>query len=309
MGNVTVIAGPTATGKSSVAVSLAKITDAEIVSADSVQVYRYMDIGSAKVSEEEMDGVVHWLIDEFDPDEEFSVSIFQERADECIKDILKRGKNVIIAGGSGLYVDSLVYDAYSFDTNASADEEFRKSLYRVAEEKGKDELFRMLEEVDPESALEIHPNNVKRVIRAIEYHHLTGKKKSAAKGEKRKFRYDDTFYFCLEDDRKLLYKRIDRRVDKMFEDGLVDEVKSLLNMGYTADLVSMKALGYKETIAYLDGSISLDEAKYIIKRDTRRFAKRQLTWYRRNEDARWINIQNFKDADQIAGYIKGIEDE
>lgn len=302
MGKIIVIAGPTASGKSDVAVSLAGLIGAEIISADSVQVYRKMDIGSAKIKKDEMKGVRHFMIDEFDPDEEFNVSVFLERASGYIKDILERGKNVIIAGGSGLYVDSLVYRSYSFDESASGDESFRREMEDTALLKGREYVHSLLRRVDPESAEEIHPNNLKRVIRALEYYRKTGRKKSDAKGN-REFRYEGTRYFCLYDDREKLYERIDRRVDRMFEEGLEDEVRSLLSQGYGESLVSMRALGYKETAAAVRGRISVEEAKYIIKRDTRRFAKRQLTWYRRNPDVRWIDIGKFDGPDSAARFI------
>ena len=306
MNTVTVITGPTASGKSSVAVRLAQMTGAEIVSADSVQVYRHMDIGSAKITEEEMGGIRHHMIDVFDPDEEFNVSVFASRAEECVRDILDRKKDVIIAGGSGLYVDALVYDSYSFDEKAERDEDYRRELEETAEKMGREHVHSMLEKVDPESASQIHPNNLKRVIRALEYYRLTGRKKSEQVPEKRDFRFDNTFYFCLTDERERLYERIDRRVDMMFEEGLEDEVRRLLEMGYDSSLVSMRALGYKETADFIEGRTDLEEAKYIIKRDTRHFAKRQLTWYRRNPDARWINVSDYSGAEEIAEYIRGI---
>ena len=223
MNKVIVIAGPTASGKSGLSIDLAKDIDAQIISADSVQVYKYMDIGSAKVTKEEMQGIKHYLVDEFYPDEKFKVSVFVERGIKYINEILRRGKDVIIVGGSGLYVDALIYDSYEFKKEDS-DNEYRKYLENLAKEKGKEYIYNMLLEVDEESAKEIHPNNLKRVIRALEIYKNTGKKKSELNVKKKKYRFDNTYYFCLNDDRQKLYDGIDLRVDKMVEDGLVDEV-------------------------------------------------------------------------------------
>ncbi|MCO8194299.1 tRNA (adenosine(37)-N6)-dimethylallyltransferase MiaA [Anaerofustis sp. NSJ-163] len=304
MNKVIVIAGPTASGKSGLSIDLAKDIGAEIISSDSVQVYKYMDIGSAKVTKEEMQGIRHYLVDEFYPDEKFNVSVFVEKGIEYINEILNKGKDVIIVGGSGLYVDALIYDSYEFKKEDS-DNEYRNYLENLANENGKEYIYNMLLEVDEESAKEIHPNNLKRVIRALEIYKNTGKKKSELNVKKKKYRFDNTYYFCLNDDRQKLYDGIDLRVDKMVEEGLIKEVKSLLDMGYDENLTSMRALGYKEIVSYLKNEISFEEAIYIIKRDTRHFAKRQLTWFRRNEDIIWIDKQEYKNNKEIIEFMRG----
>lgn len=308
MNKVVVIAGPTASGKSGLAVELAKKISGEIISADSVQVYKYMDIGSAKVTEEEMQGIKHYLVDEFYPNEDFNVSVFVDKGIEYINEILSKGKVPIIVGGSGLYVDALIYDSYDFEEENS-DKSYREYLENLAKEKGKQYVYDMLVEADKESADEIHPNNLKRVIRALEIYKKTGKKKSDRKERKKEYRFKDTYYFCLNDNREKLYEKIDKRVDEMISLGLVDEVKSLLDMGYDESLNSMRALGYKEIVSFLKGDISLEEAIYIIKRDTRHFAKRQLTWFRRNEDVIWLSKEDYKDTKDILTFMRGIINE
>lgn len=307
MGDVIVIAGPTASGKSGLSLDLAKRIDAQIVSADSVQVYKYMDIGSAKVTKDEMGDIKHYLIDEFEPDYDFNVSVFTEYALKYINEILKKGKTAIIVGGSGLYVDALVYDSYEFEKEEN-DYEYRNYLMKLAKEKGKEYIHSILLRVDEESAKEIHPNNLKRVIRALEIYKITGKKKSEREKKKKEFRFKNTYYFCLDEKREELYKRIDLRVDQMIEQGLVQEVKGLLDRGYDERFNSMRAIGYKEIAGYLKGEMSLEEAVYIIKRDTRHFAKRQLTWFRRNEDVIWIDKNKYNTNDKIIDYIRGFTD-
>ena len=308
MNKVVVIAGPTASGKSGLAVELAKKINGEIISADSVQVYKYMDIGSAKVTEEEMQGIKHYLVDEFYPNEDFNVSVFVDKGIEYINEILSKGKVPIIVGGSGLYVDALIYDSYDFEEENS-DKSYREYLENLAKENGKQYVYDMLVEADKESADEIHPNNLKRVIRALEIYKKTGKKKSERKERKKEYRFKDTYYFCLNDNREKLYEKIDKRVDEMISLGLVDEVKSLLHMGYDESLNSMRALGYKEIVSFLKGDISLEQAIYIIKRDTRHFAKRQLTWFRRNEDVIWLSKEDYKDTKDILTFMRGIINE
>lgn len=308
MNKVVVIAGPTASGKSGLAVELAKKINGEIISADSVQVYKYMDIGSAKVTEEEMQGIKHYLVDEFYPNEDFNVSVFVDKGIEYINEILSKGKVPIIVGGSGLYVDALIYDSYDFEEENS-DKSYREYLENLAKENGKQYVYDMLVEADKESADEIHPNNLKRVIRALEIYKKTGKKKSDRKERKKEYRFKDTYYFCLNDNREKLYEKIDKRVDEMISLGLVDEVKSLLHMGYDESLNSMRALGYKEIVSFLKGDISLEQAIYIIKRDTRHFAKRQLTWFRRNEDVIWLSKEDYKDTKDILTFMRGIINE
>ncbi|MCR2032319.1 tRNA (adenosine(37)-N6)-dimethylallyltransferase MiaA [Anaerofustis stercorihominis] len=308
MNKVVVIAGPTASGKSGLAVELAKKINGEIISADSVQVYKYMDIGSAKVTEEEMQGIKHYLVDEFYPNEDFNVSVFVDKGIEYINEILSKGKVPIIVGGSGLYVDALIYDSYDFEEENS-DKSYREYLENLAKENGKQYVYDMLVEADKESADEIHPNNLKRVIRALEIYKKTGKKKSDRKERKKEYRFKDTYYFCLNDNREKLYEKIDKRVDEMISLGLVDEVKSLLHMGYDESLNSMRALGYKEIVSFLKGDISLEQAIYIIKRDTRHFAKRQLTWFRHNEDVIWLSKEDYKDTKDILTFMRGIINE
>ena len=304
MNKIIVISGPTATGKSDLAIRLAKDINGEIISADSVQVYKYMDIGSGKVTKEEMQGIKHYFIDEIYPNEEFNISIFVDRGIKYINDILSRGKTPIIVGGSGLYVDSLIYKLYEFQKEDD-DKSYREYLEKTASKKGKEYVYNMLLEVDKESADEIHPNNLKRVIRALEIYKNTGKKKSERAKQKKEYRFDNVYYFCLNDNRKRLYERIDKRVDKMISLGLVEEVKSLLDMGYDENLTSMRALGYKEIVSFLKGEISLEDAIYIIKRDTRHFAKRQLTWFRRNKDITWIEKEDYKSGDDLLFFMKG----
>lgn len=308
MSKVVVIAGPTASGKSGLAVELAKKINGEIISADSVQVYKYMDIGSAKVTKEEMQGIKHYLVDEFYPNEDFNVSVFADKGIKYINEILSKGKVPIIVGGSGLYVDALVYDSYDFEEE-DKDKTYREYLENLAREKGKEYIYDMLIEADKESADEIHPNNLKRVIRALEIYKKTGKKKSDREERKKEYRIKDTYYFCLNDKREKLYEKIDKRVDEMVSLGLVDEVSSLLDMGYDESLNSMRALGYKEIVSYLKGDTSLEEAIYIIKRDTRHFAKRQLTWFKRNEDVIWLNKEDYKDTKDILTFMRGIINE
>ncbi|MDE6712950.1 MAG: tRNA (adenosine(37)-N6)-dimethylallyltransferase MiaA [Lachnospiraceae bacterium] len=283
-----IIAGPTAAGKTKTSILLAKKVDGEIISADSMQVYRYMDIGSAKVTPEEMQGVPHHLIDVLEPTEEFNVVRFQTMAKAAMEDIYARGRVPILVGGTGFYIQSILYDI-DFTEN-EADTAYRHELEHLAKEQGSEALYRMLMEADPEAAKELHPNNIKRVIRALEYHRLTGQKISDHNREQRqKSSPYEAYYFVLTMDRAKLYQRIDLRVDLMLEQGLVEEVRKLKEMGLTKNDISMQGLGYKEILAFLDGESTLEEAIYTIKRDTRHFAKRQLTWFRREPEAIWID--------------------
>lgn len=287
-----ILTGPTAVGKTDLSVQLAKKINGEIISADSMQVYKHMDIGSAKITKEEMDGVKHYLIDEFEPFDEFNVVIFKEYAKKYIEEIYKRGHVPILTGGTGFYLQAVLYDI-DFTENES-DNKIRKSLEKFYEENGVDALFEKLKAVDYESSLAIHKNNVKRVIRAIEFYEMTGEKISEHnEREKQKESPYNFCYFVLDDDRENLYKRIDKRVDIMIEKGLVDEVKKLVDMGCTKDMVSMQGLGYKEIIDYLNGNCTLEEAVYIIKRDTRHFAKRQLTWFKREKEVITVKKPDF----------------
>lgn len=289
---IVVLTGPTAVGKTELSIQLAKTIGGEIISADSMQVYKYMDVGSAKITPEEMDGVRHYLVDELEPFDEFHVVKFQEYAKKYLNEIYAHGKIPIIAGGTGFYIQALLNDI-DF-TEQESDSAYRKELEALAEEHGNQYLHDRLKEVDPESAEAIHPNNRKRVIRALEFFQETGGKISEhnAKEQMRTSPYNFA-YFVLNDERSHLYKRIDARVDKMIEDGLEAEVRRLKEMGCTKDMVAMQGIGYKEMLSYLDGSYSLEEAVYIIKRETRHFAKRQITWFKRERDVIWLNKNEF----------------
>ena len=292
-----ILTGPTAVGKTALSIELAKKINGSIISADSMQVYRHMDIGSAKVMQEEMDGVRHYLVDEFDPDEEFHVVKFVERAKEHLEEIYAEGKIPIIAGGTGFYIQALLYNI-DF-TEQECDEAYRIGLEQLATEKGAGYLHDMLREVDPASADAIHANNIKRVIRALEFYHLSGKRISEHNEKEREKKSPYNFaYFVLTDDRAHLYQNIDKRVDLMIEQGLVGEVQKLKDMGFHRDMVSMQGLGYKEILDYLDGKTTLEEAIYIIKRETRHFAKRQLTWFRRERDVIWFDKQTYNYQDE-----------
>ncbi|MGN0291722.1 MAG: tRNA (adenosine(37)-N6)-dimethylallyltransferase MiaA [Lachnospiraceae bacterium] len=287
-----ILTGPTAVGKSDLSISLAKAVNGAVISADSMQVYRFMDIGSAKISKSEMQGIPHYLIDEFMPEEEFNVVKFQEYAKRYMEEIYQKGQIPILVGGTGFYIQAVLYDI-DF-TSENEDTAYRRQLEALAEKKGAEHLHDMLKEVDEESAKTIHPNNIKRIIRALEFYKKTGKKISAHNETERQKESPYNFaYFVLNDDRSRLYERIDLRVDKMLEDGLIEEVTRLKEMGYTKDMVSMQGLGYKEILDYLDGNLTLDEAVYILKRDTRHFAKRQLTWFRREKEVLWIDKEEY----------------
>lgn len=283
-----ILTGPTAVGKTKASISLAQAIGGEIISADSMQVYHDMNIGSAKIRPDEMKGVPHYLIDVLDPDEEFHVVRFQQMAKKAMQQIYENGHIPIVVGGTGFYIQALLYDI-DFTQN-DEDTDYRNKLEALAAAKGSAFLHQMLSEVDAKAAEDIHENNRKRVIRALEFYHQTGKKISEHNQEERQKQSPYNFaYFVLTDDRENLYRRIDLRVDQMISEGLVDEVQALKAKGYTKDMVSMQGLGYKEMLDYLDGSCTLEEAVYKIKRDTRHFAKRQLTWFRRERDVLWID--------------------
>lgn len=287
-----ILTGPTAVGKTKASIGLAKAIGGEIISADSMQVYKYMDIGSAKIRPGEMEGVPHHLVDVLEPDEEFHVVRFQQMAKAAMQEIYDRGRIPIVVGGTGFYIQALLYDI-DFTENDS-DTAYRQSLEALAQEKGASFLHRMLQEVDEKAACDIHENNVKRVIRALEFYHQTGKKISEHnEEERRKESAYNSAYFVLNDERAHLYDRIDLRVDQMMTEGLVEEVKALKDRGYSRNMVSMQGLGYKEILACLEGEMSLEEAVYVIKRDTRHFAKRQITWFKRERDVIWLNKQEF----------------
>ena len=298
-----ILTGPTAVGKTKLSIELAKAVNGEIISADSMQVYKHMDIGSAKIKKEEMCGVSHHLIDVLEPDEEFHVVRFQEMAKQAMEEIYAKGKVPILAGGTGFYIQAVVKDIdFSKETEKSP---VREELEKLAEEKGCAYLHERLQQVDPKSAEKIHANNVKRVIRALEYFELTGKPISLHNEEEAaKESPYNVAYFVLNDVRERLYERIDARVDAMLQEGLVEEVSGLAKKGYTKDMVSMQGLGYKEILSYLDGSYTLDEAVYILRRDTLHFAKRQLTWFKREKDVIWVNKQDFHyEENEILNYI------
>lgn len=297
-----ILTGPTAVGKTSLSISLAKAVDGEIISADSMQVYKYMDIGTAKITPEETEGIPHYLISEFEPDEEFNVVKFQEYAKKYIKAIHDKNKIPILVGGTGFYIQAVLYDIEFEET--SPDNSYRDELAELAEKYGPQYLHDMLAKADPASAKAIHPNNVKRVIRALEYIKHTGEPISAHNEAQRKKESPYLYrYFVLNKDREKLYESINKRVDIMIDKGLVDEVKRLRDMDYTKDMVSMQGLGYKEIIDYLEGNCTLEEAIYTIKRDTRHYAKRQLTWFKREKDVIWINKDDFESEKDILEFI------
>ena len=294
-----VLTGPTAVGKTSLSIGLAKALDAEIISADSMQVYKYMDISSAKIRPWEMQGVPHHLVDVLDPREEFHVVRFQQMAKEAMEQIYSRGKIPLLVGGTGFYIQAVTRDI-DFSQEGE-DSPFRRELEALAREKGAEYLHSRLAQVDEESARKIHPNNVKRVIRALEFYEENHYPISLHnQQEQEKESPYNLAYFVLNAPRDLLYRRIDQRVDQMVEEGLLDEVRHLKDMGCDRSLVSMQGLGYKEILAYLDQEISFEEAIRILKRDTRHFAKRQITWFKREKDVIWMDKEKYDyDVDRI----------
>ena len=301
--SIVILTGPTAVGKTEISINLAKKINGEIISCDSIAVYKGMDIGSAKISKDEMGGIPHFLIDELNPDEDFSVFTFKQYATKYIDEIISRGHIPILTGGTGFYIQAVLYDI-DFCKNED-DGIIRKELEQIYEEKGEDYLYEMLKEVDPEYAEIVHKNNVKRVIRAIEFFRQTGTKLSEHNSNEMQNVSPYNFaYFVLNDDRQNLYDRINKRVDIMVEQGLFAEVECLRKKGYDKDLVSMQGIGYKEVLMYLDGEISKDEAIELIKKNTRHFAKRQLTWFRREKEVIMINKNEFDyDEDKILEYM------
>lgn len=283
-----ILTGPTAVGKTKASIGLAKAVGGEIICADSMQVYKGMDIGSAKIRKEEMEGIPHYLVDVLEPDEEFHVVRFQQMAKDAMKRIYANGHIPIVVGGTGFYIQALLYDI-DFTEN-DGDTSYREELETFAREHGEEALHDRLRAVDPKSAEEIHFHNVKRVIRALEFYHQSGIPISVHNAaEREKQSPYEAFYFVLNDERAHLYERINRRVDAMIEEGLVAEVRALKDKGYTKDMVSMQGLGYKEMFDYLEGECTLEEAVYRIKRDTRHFAKRQITWFKREKNVIWID--------------------
>ncbi len=294
-----VITGPTASGKTAMSVQLAKILDGEIVNADSMQIYKYMDIGTAKPDMEERQGVQHHLIDIVNPDEQFSVARYCECAKEAIDSIHKKGKPAVMVGGTGLYVDSLVNNIQF--SEFEPDEEYRSKMDILADEKGNEHLYNMLMDIDPASAVKIKVADRKRIIRALEVYHLTGKTISWHNEKSKSVPSPyKTIMFAIDVDRQLLYDKINRRVDMMMEKGLVEEVKEIINMGISRTSTAMQAIGYKEIAEYLEGEITLEKAIDKIKQGSRRYAKRQLTWYRRNEKIHWV-----KNIDEVLSILNG----
>lgn len=300
-----ILTGPTAVGKTDLSIALARAVNGAVISADSMQVYRHMDIGSAKITKEEMQGIPHYLVDCLEPSEEFNVVTFQHMAREALSEIYACGRLPIVTGGTGFYIQALLNDI-DF-TACDGDTAYREELEALASREGSAALHRMLEEADPASAEAIHKNNVKRIIRALEYYHKTGERISEHnEKERRKGSAYNSAYFVLNLPRPVLYERIDRRVDMMLEAGLVEEVRKLLEIGCTRDMVAMQGLGYKEMIDYLNGACTLEEAVYTIKRDTRHFAKRQLTWFAREREVIWLDKQMYADNEALLTYMLDI---
>lgn len=301
-----VLTGPTAVGKTKLSIALAKAVNGEIISADSMQVYRYMDIGSAKITPDEMDGVPHHLVDVLDPTENFNIVLFQQLAKKSMEEIYSKGRIPILVGGTGFYIQAITRDI-DF-TQSEQDDSYRKELEALAAEKGSSFLHDMLASVDPKSAEDIHENNVKRVIRALEFYKQNGTRISEHNEEQKEHVSPyNLAYFVLNAPRPLLYERIDARVDEMLKNGLVEEVKNLQRMGCHREMVSMQGLGYKEILSWLGGEYPYEEAIRILKRDTRHFAKRQLTWFRREGEVTWVDKDKFDYNDsQILTYMLSV---
>lgn len=308
-----ILTGPTAVGKTKLSIALAKAVNGEIISADSMQVYRHMDIGSAKITPEEMQGIPHHMIDILEPWEPFNVAAFKEKCEACLRGIYERGRIPIVAGGTGFYIQALLrnidftqtmeeHSAEEYPTEHSG---YRVRLEQLARDEGAEKLHGMLRAVDPKAAEAIHANNIKRTVRALEYYYLTGEQISRHnETEREKPSAYNSCYFVLNDIRERLYGRIDRRVDEMMEQGLIEEVRTLRDMGCHRGMVSMQGLGYKEILSFLEGEMSLEQAVEILKRDTRHFAKRQLTWFRRERDVIWVNKNEFGyDEDRILKFM------
>ncbi|MEG0292357.1 MAG: tRNA (adenosine(37)-N6)-dimethylallyltransferase MiaA [Anaerovoracaceae bacterium] len=288
MKKIIVVAGPTAVGKTEYAIEIAKEFNGEIVSCDSMQLYKYMDIGSAKPTIEERAIVKHYLIDEIHPKEEFSVVDYQKRSKAAIDEIFSKGKTPIIAGGTGLYLNALLFDMDFGETKAN--HEYRNALYNIAETQGNEALHKLLKDKSEEIAERIHFNNVKRVVRALEAIELKGEELKPFENVKNRTTEYETCLICLTRNREELYDRINRRVDILLDQGLLEEVKGLIDMGFTSSDISMKGIGYKEIISFYNNEITLDEAIELVKRNSRRYAKRQLTWFKRYDDMKWFNL-------------------
>lgn len=296
-----ILTGPTAVGKTALSIGLAKAVGGEIISADSMQVYRGMDIGTAKIQPSEMQGVPHHLIDILEPAEPFHVAAFQEYCKHCIEEIYERGHIPILVGGTGFYIQAVLYNI-DF-TQSDADAAYRKEMQQIADEQGAEVLHRKLLQIDPEAAEQIHPHNVKRTIRALEYYHQTGQKISEHNAEEQQKTSPYQFrYYVLSLPREILYQRINQRVDRMRQEGLEDEVRRLADAGCSREMVSMQGLGYKEILQAFDGEISLEEAYDKIKQETRHFAKRQFTWFRRERDVIWLPKEQFTSEQELLEY-------
>ncbi|AIS52447.1 tRNA dimethylallyltransferase MiaA [Thermoanaerobacter kivui] len=307
---IVLIIGPTASGKSKLAVDVAKEFNGEIVSADSMQIYKYMDVGTAKITKEEMQGIPHYLIDVVDPDQEFSVAEYEKRAKEAIKDIHKRGKLPIIVGGTGLYINSIVYIMNFSDFEGS--KEFRERMKELADIHGSKYLYDRLKIIDPDAAKKIHPNDVRRIIRALEVYEFTGKPIShyqKMSGMRLNPEYQPIMIGLNFRNRQILYDRINKRVDEMIKNNLIKEVVNLLKIGYNKDSTAMQALGYKEIVEYLNGGISLEEAVEKIKKGTRRYAKRQITWFKSYDFIKWFFVDDYNNYEEfkknIIEYLAG----
>lgn len=298
MNKLFILAGPTGIGKTDLSVKIAEIINGEIISCDSMQIYKYMDIGSAKIKKDEMKGIKHHLIDIVEPNEDFSVAKFKELAQKTIKDIIDRKKYPMLVGGTGLYINSIICN-YGF-TGVYKDEKYRTYLKNLADEKGKEYVHEMLKDVDTESYKKLYPNDLKRVIRALEVYKVTNRTISEINNNVDL--YDIPYnihYFVLNMNRQKLYERINLRVDKMIEKGLAREVIKLKDMGYNSNMQSMKGIGYKEILSYLDGNITFDEAVELVKKDSRHYAKRQLTWFRKDKRAEWIDKDTYRNDNEV----------
>lgn len=293
-----IIAGPTAVGKTDISIELCKRINGSVISADSMQVYKYMDIGSAKITKDEMQDIKHYCIDILEPEEEYNVNIFQNMAKNSINDCYANGKIPVLVGGTGFYIQSVLYDIDFENTNK--DNSYRQELEQLALQNGNEYVHNMLKEIDIDSYNTIHSNNLKRVIRALEYYKETGMPISKHNEEqKAKESPYDFHFFVLTDERDLLYSRINKRVDIMLENGLIEEVKFLKDKGISRNAVSMQGIGYKEIYDYLDGKYDLETAIETLKQETRRFAKRQITWFKREKDAIWINRSQYPTKEQV----------
>lgn len=300
---VYVIGGPTASGKSKLAVELAKKVNGEIISADSMQIYKEMNIGTAKVNKEEMQGVQHYLVDFVSPDERYSVSNFKKDAEKAIEEILEKGKTPIVVGGTGLYIDSLIY-GIEFQ-NEEVDLEYREKLNKIADEKGLESLYKKAQEIDPEAMKKISINDRKRIIRVLEIYHKTGKTKTEQELQSRKNEVKYEYkVFAITMDREKLYERIEKRIDFMIEQGLIEEIKQILEKYHTFP-TAMQGLGYKEVVEYLEGSCTKEEMIEKIKKETRHYAKRQLTWFRKNKET--IRLDGEKSTDENVSIILGLK--